>query len=130
MTMLKNKDAYISLKEAGEISGLAPDYVGQLIRSGKLPGKQVFSNIAWVTTKEAVEAYVKKSPQSKKKPFNTTRISSTLLATSGIDVLYKVLVFFVLAVCVAFLLLLLYVFAVSADKAIDQRSLERLENDK
>lgn len=51
------EEKYISLKEAAEISGYAPDYIGQLIRSGKIPGKQVYTNITWMTTTEAVLAY-------------------------------------------------------------------------
>lgn len=50
---------YITLKEAGEISGYSPDYIGQLIRRGKLEGKQVYANVAWVTTKNALEGYLR-----------------------------------------------------------------------
>lgn len=60
---------YISLKEAAKISGYAPDYVGQLIRNGKIPGKQVYCNIAWVTTEEAVHAYKKEGKKEGKQPF-------------------------------------------------------------
>jgi hypothetical protein len=56
-------EKYISLKEAAEISGYAPDYVGQLIRSGKIPGKQVYTNISWMTTEAAVLGYKNKSVQ-------------------------------------------------------------------
>src|SRR4030042_6140467 len=51
----------ISLKEAAQISGYAPDYVGQLIRSGKIFGKQVYTGVAWMTSKEAVLGYKHKS---------------------------------------------------------------------
>jgi hypothetical protein len=47
----------ISLKDASIISGYSADYIGQLIRAGKIPGKQVYSNITWMTTKEAVLEY-------------------------------------------------------------------------
>lgn len=47
----------ISLKEASQISGYSADYIGQLIRAGKIPGKQVYCNIAWVTTAQAVLDY-------------------------------------------------------------------------
>jgi hypothetical protein len=50
----------ISLKEAAKISGYSPDYIGQLIRAGKIPGRQVYSNIAWMTTSKAVEDYKNK----------------------------------------------------------------------
>jgi hypothetical protein len=50
----------VSLKEAAEASGYTADYIGQLIRAGKIPGKQVYSNVAWMTTAEAVLAYKNK----------------------------------------------------------------------
>lgn len=54
---LKHKD-HITLKEAAVISGYTSDYLGQLIRKGKLPGEQVYSSVAWVTTREALISYV------------------------------------------------------------------------
>ena len=52
---------YISLKEAARISGYSSDYVGQLIRQGKLGGKQVHCNVAWMTTEKEVKEYLKKN---------------------------------------------------------------------
>ena len=57
----------ISLKEAAELSGYSSDYIGQLIRGGKIFGEQVFSNVTWMTTEEEVLAYKNKS---KKKNLN------------------------------------------------------------
>lgn len=58
--MTSDPKKYISLKEAAKISGYSADYVGQLIRSGKLEGKQVFSNVAWMTTEEAMQKYLRR----------------------------------------------------------------------
>ena len=58
--MENNKQKYISLKEAAKISGYSPDYIGYLIRTGKITGKQVHCHIAWMTTAEAVLAYKQK----------------------------------------------------------------------
>lgn len=59
MTIQEEKRAgYITLKEASERFGYSPDYLGQLIRKGKIEGKQVYSHVAWVTTPEAIEAYL------------------------------------------------------------------------
>jgi hypothetical protein len=44
MRVSKEKE-YISLKEAADITGYSSDYIGQLIRSGKLEGKQVFQHV-------------------------------------------------------------------------------------
>lgn len=49
---------YITLKEAAEIANYTPDYLGQLIRAGKIRGEQVYSSVAWVTTKDEVQAYL------------------------------------------------------------------------
>ena len=46
----------ISLKKAAKISGYAPDYLGYLIRKGKLEGKRVGRD--WFTTEEALRAYL------------------------------------------------------------------------
>ncbi len=61
-TMQKDKDT-ITLKEASKLTGYSPDYLGQLIRQGKLPGKQVYSSVAWVTTEEAVLSYLESAKQ-------------------------------------------------------------------
>lgn len=50
---------YISLKEAAQLSNYSPDYIGQLIRAGKIRGEQVYSNVAWMTTEEEIDAYLK-----------------------------------------------------------------------
>lgn len=52
------KLGYITLREAADFAGYSPDYVGQLIRAGKLRGEQVYSGVAWVTTKEEIKAYL------------------------------------------------------------------------
>lgn len=59
MTIHEEKGAgYITLKEASERFGYAPDYIGQLIRKGKIEGKQVYANVAWMTTEESMLEYV------------------------------------------------------------------------
>lgn len=58
---MEDEKKLISLKEASEISGYSADYIGQLIRAGKIPGKQVYTNITWMTTADAVLEYKTKS---------------------------------------------------------------------
>jgi len=55
----------ISLKEAAEISGYSSDYIGQLIRAGKIYGKQIYCHIAWVTTAEEVLTYKQKNEKQR-----------------------------------------------------------------
>ncbi len=56
----------ISLKEASKISGYSSDYIGQLIREGKISGKQVYSNVQWMTSAKEVLNYknIKKQKKS------------------------------------------------------------------
>jgi len=46
----------ISLKNAAENSGYHPDYLGSLIRNGKLEGKKIGRN--WFTTEKAVKDFM------------------------------------------------------------------------
>ena len=47
---------FISLKKAAKISGYTPDYLGYLIRKGKLKGERVARD--WFTTEEALKSYL------------------------------------------------------------------------
>ena len=115
---------YISLKEAAQISGYTADYIGQLIRSGKLPGKQVFLNVAWMTTREALQEYANKSEKSE-------TVSATLrervLSYEGLTFALRIAswVTAVLLICIA--LFLVFVFASSIDERLEARSLQSIE---
>lgn len=60
------KPKYITLKEAAKISGYSPDYIGYLIREGKIPGKQIYHSVAWVTTKEEIVRYKRQKDKGEK----------------------------------------------------------------
>lgn len=66
----------ISLKEAAKVSGYSPDYIGQLIRSGKIPGKQVYTNISWMTTAEAVLDYKNSNKKKQANPSTGDKLLS------------------------------------------------------
>jgi hypothetical protein len=64
MTIFKD---YISLKEAGRISGYHPDYIGALIRSGKVKGKKIGKT--WMVSESDVRTHFSRkhyAPISKK----------------------------------------------------------------
>jgi hypothetical protein len=61
-------NSFISLKEAADLSGYSADYIGQLIRAGKIPGKQVYCNVQWMTTPGAIEFYKKHAKEQKNSP--------------------------------------------------------------
>lgn len=56
MVLFKNQK-YLSLKEAAKIFGYSPDYIGYLIRTGKIKGKKVYSNISWQIDKPTIIEY-------------------------------------------------------------------------
>jgi hypothetical protein len=60
MEILEKNKNLLSLKEAALLSGYSADYLGQLIRAGKIAGKQVYCNVQWMTTSEAVMDYKNK----------------------------------------------------------------------
>ena len=87
MTIEDNKEAgYITLKEASERFGYSPDYVGQLIRKGKIEGKQVYSNLAWMTTVDSIEEYLSREKHTAKEEVKTSaiyRLSEYLMSQEG-----------------------------------------------
>ncbi len=125
--MMTKKEEYISLREAAAISGYSPDYVGQLIRSGKLPGKQVFANVAWMTTPEAVREYMEQKGKSLPKDSDRASVLSVIEREIESPRLVKRLAFALIIVCASFMVLLFYVFSTALDQRLNQRALERLE---
>ncbi|MCL9972029.1 MAG: helix-turn-helix domain-containing protein [Candidatus Pacebacteria bacterium] len=103
----------ITLREAAELSGYSADYIGQLIRKGKLPGRQVYTNVSWVTTPEAIDAYMERSSGG-------AEWFDRYMSLERVQTLYQ----WVSGACIAFLLLfvvfLLYVLAVSVDRSLER----------
>lgn len=124
---------YISLKEASLISGYAPDYVGQLIRQGKLPGKQVYSNVAWVTTEDALREYLKKQPRAKQGTLDvvdTENIGSEIHRTDELidrtlPKFLKVILYGVVAVSLCFAVILFYIISVQIDSKVKASAVKK-----
>lgn len=126
--MSKSKEKFITLKEAAEISGYAPDYVGQLIRGGKLEGKQVFSNVAWVTTEEAIRAYMDRSKKGSKAKADmpaSFSFKSILGNNSSLRRLYKILLRVLIGIGVLFALFLFYILSINLEDYLEQRAAEK-----
>ncbi len=125
---MMKKSEYISLREAAAMSGYTPDYVGQLIRSGKLPGKQVFANVAWMTTEDALRDYMDKKRGA---PLTKGAVSTGFMNTIQREIesprLVKRLSIALMIVSVAFLMLVFYIFSTSLDQRLNQRAIQRLE---
>lgn len=126
MAVNKDKNDFITLREAAEISGYSSDYIGQLIRSGKLEGKQVFSNVSWVTTKAAVLEYTRKDKKGELS-LSTTKKAATFSIPEFISKAYSVTGWTVVVVLSLFLLLLVYIVAVSVDHRINANYLEQIQ---
>lgn len=109
---------YITLREAADISNYAPDYIGQLIRGGKIKGEQVYSNVAWVTTEDEIRAYLSDKTRTVKNPGESEQ-AEALTERAFSYVLYLVISLLVIA-----LLVIQYIFYVSFDGAITDRHLE------
>ena len=133
----RNKEKYITLKEAAEISGYTPDYVGQLIRKGKLPGKQVYCTVQWMTTAEAIQQYIQTNNNSNrnKKQLSTRekvrewfiQVKNGLLLQFKLAKLFKTVLYLTIVFSVLFSLFLFYIFSVSFDNTLQQRAIEKLE---
>jgi len=51
--MIKNKDEYLTTREASKIVGLSPDYLTKLIRRGTLKGEKLGQT--WVIKKKSLK---------------------------------------------------------------------------
>jgi len=127
--MVKPNKAYISLKEASEISGYSPDYVGQLIRSGKLPGKQVFQQVVWMTTEEELRNYM-----SAKKGSDTNRwkgyanvMAGNLTQKLDVPQIAVILLYAVVALLIVLFFGLFFVFSTSVERSLDQKAIEKVQ---
>lgn len=107
-------DGYITLREAAEITNYAPDYIGQLIRRGKIRGEQVYSNVAWVTTEEELRAYMADKSR-------TVSSSEDVIVTEALTQrAFSYILYFVIALLCVALLTMQYIFYVSLDDKIAQ----------
>jgi hypothetical protein len=125
---------YLTLKQASERFGYSPDYIGQLIRKGKIEGKQIVANVAWVTTEDAMREYIAGlSPVVKNSaPSMFARLTDILFAEKGLAVLVWVLrgaiVLLVLSGLLVFYFLSIAIneqLAVNAEEALERRIAEQ-----
>lgn len=102
---------FITLKEAAAIANYSPDYVGQLIRAGKIKGEQVYSNVAWVTTEEEIQAYLEDKGRT------VEGVSESEILTHPA---IKFSLYGLIAVIAVVLLFLQYILYVSIDTRLSQ----------
>ena len=109
-TPIEKQDGYITLKEASERFGYSADYIGQLIRKGKIEGKQVYANVVWMTTPEAMEAYLLKEKRDDDIP--ATEVVAPVLIDRLMERAFPERVLAVYRGALYVLLMLLAVFAI------------------
>lgn len=126
----KTEEKYITLKEASAISGYSSDYIGQLIRKGKLNGKRVYANPVWMTTEKDLLDYLESNvsngsskEKTGKKISNFFRSWKTRLR-SEVELLklYKVILYFIITVSFTLSLFVFYIFSVNFDDWLSRRS--------
>lgn len=131
MTAEEHKNAgFITLKEAGERFGYSADYIGQLIRKGKLEGKQVYANVAWMTTPEAMEEYLAKEgrvgkSEKEKPPFSFDRFITSLFEKDGSRAL-SIVLYAIIGILSVILLIIFYFLSVATDRVLQERAKARL----
>ena len=119
------RDAYISLKEAAKISGYSPDYVGQLIRSGKISGKQIYTNVSWVTTEDAILSYLKDEKKGKVRSGSQSyRVKDFALSAEALDKINECVAWTGIGLLGIFIVILISVFAISADHRISDEYIQ------
>ncbi len=129
-SIFMNKDNWITLKEASAVSGYSSDYIGQLIRRGKWPGKQVYTNVAWVTKESAVLDYLKKekngSSLKEKAGGFFARFENRFSNPAEVEKIFEFILYGLIAILAIFTVILFYIAAVSVDRSFDKAALERV----
>lgn len=131
----KDEEKFLTLKEASEISGYAPDYIGQLIRKGKIIGKQIYCNVAWVTTEDAVKKYMEEE-RRKSKGFLARKLCQAQAELTHpakkIPQALKLILYLSIMILVLFIVFLFYIFSVNLEKKWQQKLLNKsnIEQDK
>ena len=127
--MTNDSKKYISLKDAARISGYSSDYVGQLIRSGKLEGKQVFLNVAWMTTEEAIRKYIERQGNAANKNALQSFLDK-MRSSISITNAYTVVNWTAVVVLGLFTVFLISVIAIAIDHKVERDYLQKLEHAK
>ncbi len=127
----KKLEGYITLKEASELFGYSPDYIGQLIRKGKIEGKQVYANVAWMTTKNSLDEYLSRergvAQSTERAPF-FERTMRVLLRDETVRIT-KWMLTALIPVLVILAMLEFYFISISIDRKLTLDAQHRLERE-
>ncbi len=130
-----DEKALISLKDVAKVSGYSADYIGQLIRAGKIPGKQVCCTVAWMTTADAVMAYKNKGKSDAKLSFKEKLANRGRMLAMELGIIklffktFKYSLPLLLVIIISFSLLSFYIVYLVLDKKVDvNKSLQNLNH--
>jgi hypothetical protein len=133
-----SRDGYITLKEAAKITGYSADYIGQLIRKGKISGRQIYTNIAWVTTEDAIRDYLEKEGRKKNdntetdtEYYSTNSNDETAVPLDGVSVAEKMirwLLYLAFFLAIISVLALFYMLSVSIDHKLSHDQFQTFSN--
>lgn len=126
-------EGHITLKDASKISGYAPDYIGQLIRKGKLYGRQVYINVAWVTTEEALKEYMESEKGGGTVVEYASRSISAwwqkninkFMSEARLTLLLRSVLYFGMVIAAIFAIILFYVLSVNIEQRLQKEAVER-----
>ena len=111
---------YISLKEAAAISGYSADYIGQLIRKGKLKGKQVYLNVAWMTTEDDLQAYMTRTQKGEVQQLSFWELAwRRIESPASLLMTYRVTLWIALGFLTVIILFLVVVLSITIDHKIE-----------
>jgi hypothetical protein len=125
--LAKKEEKLISLKEAAELTGYTPDYIGQLIRKGKIYGKQVYFNVAWMTTPEAVLSYKSGGESTESSGSSWQRLKNRLASDNIVSQGARVALYIVVGFIFVFCLMLFFAFSTSLDRWMNERAVENAQ---
>jgi hypothetical protein len=79
---MTNSSKFICLKDAARISGYHQDYLGHLIRTGKLNGQKI--GRSWMTTKSDLNDFLQDRAVSPVRGFVLSKFGMALMTTMGL----------------------------------------------
>jgi hypothetical protein len=117
------------LKEAAKLSGYSADYVGQLIRAGKLEGKQVFSNVAWMTTEDAIQKYLRRLDEPAGNRNLLSMFADKMRSSISITNAYTAVNWTAAILLGLFTVFLISVIAIAIDHKVERGYVQQLNNE-
>jgi excisionase family DNA binding protein len=122
---MNNTEKYLTLKEAAQMSGYTSDYIGQLIRKGRLPGKQVYHSVAWVISKDDLDEYIRLNQNGEKEQGEHNGEKARGIFAPGIIMSW--IMWATIIMLSAFIILLFYILSANLEKKMQQNAAQEVQ---